>query len=116
MTDLPARAEDDGTTPRPWFVGDWVRRDGTLVRATYAFDGISGEEPGISVLYGGYDGLEIKAEDLRLIVRAVNAHDALVAALRGCLAFLRSDLGDIAEDIDVYADGVRALAQAGVTP
>lgn len=89
-------------TPRPWFAGYWgkrCRKPPPHSRAHEcvfeperwnleenedytAFKGI-GAENGENVVTMEYDELTAEPDDLRFIIRAVNAHDALVAALRG---------------------------------
>jgi hypothetical protein len=86
-------------TPLPWRVGRWVGQchNPIHVKARHhsgppecvyepyfaeGYGGIAGPEPNQMVVDTHYDELVISDADAEFIVRACNAHDGLVAALK----------------------------------
>jgi hypothetical protein len=80
----------DRTTPRPWYVGMRPEYDGEYITADRIVGGPTGHdeydrENGVWALEGDEPCVVAQPDDqanAELIVRAVNNHDELVAALR----------------------------------
>jgi hypothetical protein len=87
-----------GATPRPWALGDPTEHGRAIVPEV--------NEPALCLVIG-FTGFY---EDAALIVRAVNAHDDLVACLKRC-----AEMPAIAATSDLSASIRNALATAGAS-
>ena len=90
-------------TPRPWRNANRYIHDG------------NGSKVIAELPYGGYPHTRVDAANTALIVRAVNAHDGLVQALREALPYLRGDRYPVpvTDEYGAFLDRVEAALEAG---
>lgn len=98
---------NDKATPRPW-AWEWCGVDAIITKG----DSVP---PNIGFLFGDTPEMhEAAAANAALIVRAVNSHDALVAALHDLREWVRNpgpDDGAANDAIILAADAALALAK-----
>jgi hypothetical protein len=95
-------------TPTPWEV--WTSNSHTRITARFGQDG------GVVSATSAADGmavLRIKPEDAKFIVRACNAHEALVAAVEAVIEYADDGKASFSSYFDFVKKCRIALAAAG---
>lgn len=101
-------------TPLPWVVyrariNSYILSDAPETRGRHVVDHHVGQDR-----HGHRPGQLRSRADAEFIVRACNAHDALVYALRGLLALTLKALPGLGGDHQIAADPVIAAARAAI--